>query len=100
MSDVKITTQIADVSDLLDLTDWYGGYGSHFDGAAVLADYVDALDAAAGDSVHVTRSGIVYADVEEAWRAREIDWHELAAQINLSQIAARHDLDLTQAWAE
>lgn len=84
--------QITDISDLLDLTDWYGDYANDFDQVAVRADYVTALDEAAGPGVWVTDSGLVFADEGQVDRAREIDWAELVDDDELSAIAQRHDI--------
>lgn len=85
------TTEITNVSQMLDLSDWYGDFAGDFDTEAVRAEYVAALNAAAGAGVYVTASGIVYAELEDADRACDIDWRELADSIDLDAIAQRHD---------
>lgn len=84
------TTHITDIGHLLDLAGVYGDYAADFDTDAVLSDYVSALDDAAGEGVHVTRSGVVYAEVDQADRARELDWKALADDIDVTAILDRH----------
>jgi len=96
------TTEVTNISQLLDLSAALGDYASEYDTDAIVADYVQALLAALDEmgrvhgtagaaGVYVTRSGVVYADVDQAERAREIDWRELAEQVDFAAIAKRHE---------
>lgn len=84
------TTEITNISRLLDLGDVYGEHAADFDTEAVLRDYVAALNDAAGDGVYVTAAGIVYAELDQADRARNIDWKMLADDVDLTPILDRH----------
>jgi hypothetical protein len=89
------TTQITDISALLDLTAVYGDHADDFDTDAVQDEYVAALQDAAAEfapSITVHANGMVFADVAETDAAREIDWDELADGIDLSAIMGRHDI--------
>ena len=104
--DTDTTTEIADIGDLLILTDWYGEYAADFDTAATHAAYVDAVQAAAREiapDVVVTRSGVVYIYVTDpdAEVARQIDWKALVESVDVSAIAVEivsiHEARLTRA---
>ena len=84
------STEVANVSDLLDLSIWFGAYAGHFDVEAVTVEYVAALNELAGEGIAVTRSGVVFADLDMVDRARGIDWQALADLVDLESIASRH----------
>lgn len=84
------TTEITSISSLLDLSDVYGEHAADYDTEAVLRDYAAALDDAAGEGVYVTASGVVYAETDQADRARDIDWKALADDVDLAAILDRH----------
>lgn len=84
------TTEITNIAHLLELDAYYGDYADDYDTDAIRADYVDALNDLAGDGVIVTASGLVYADLDYADQARDIDWRELAESIDLDPIAFKH----------
>lgn len=84
--------QITDISRILDIGGYYGDYAADFDVDTILGEYVAALDQAAGPDIWVTRSGQVYAALDAAERARQIPWQELAEEIDLEQIARRHEI--------
>jgi len=74
---MAITTPVTDISEYLDLTAVYGDYAADFDTAAVQADYLAAIQDAAqqiAPSVTVHANGIVFAAIEYADAARDIDW--------------------------
>lgn len=89
------TTQVMDLSEHLDLRSVYGELVDAFDADAVRADLVAAYAAAAGDGIHITSSGVVYADLDQVDRAREIQWDDLLDEAQLTAIAQRHNQTTT-----
>jgi hypothetical protein len=92
-----ITTHVASIADLLDLSAYAGDFADDFDWAAVDAEVVDALNAETPDGVTVTASGEVYAELPVADEAREIDWRSLIDSVDLDTILQRHDLRAPKA---
>jgi hypothetical protein len=87
------TTQITQI-DATFPREWLGDYAADFDLDALDRDYVAALDAAAKqqcESLSVHANGMVFADVADCADVKAIDWKLLADEINVDEIAQRHD---------
>jgi hypothetical protein len=90
------TTQITNIAAKLDLTAYAGDFVADFDMDAVHADYVQLLNddlAAAGyRSVQILTNGDVIAELDEADKARDIDWDDLTNERVVEDIFERHDV--------
>lgn len=85
------TTQITNVAHLLDLTAYAGDFVADYDMDAVRRDYVSMLNCELPDGITLHASGDVYALVELADYARNIDWADLTNERDLAPIFQRHD---------
>ena len=84
------TTQITNIAHKLDLTDYVGEFIDDYDMDAVYCDYVSMLNGDLPDGITLTRNGDVYAEVELADEARDIDWDEFIEDHDVAPIFERH----------
>jgi hypothetical protein len=66
--------------------------GSTFDMDAVHADYMHEINTRVPVGVAVAANGMVFAVVDVAEEAREIDWQAIADDIDVAAIFQRHDV--------
>ena len=85
------TTQIG-TFDYTIPAEFYGGYAGHFDTDAINDEVLDELNAMLPRGVTVARNGMIFAEVEMADEAREIDFAELLDAIDVATIANAHDV--------
>lgn len=64
--------------------------GADFDSEAIDDAILAELNAKVGPAVEVRRDGKVFADEDTAERARQIDWSELLAAVDIDQLIADH----------
>lgn len=72
--------------------EYFGDYTGDFDMDAINAEVLDELNALLPDGVSVAANGMIFAEVDLADHAREIDWRELLDQIDVDAIASEHEL--------
>ena len=84
------TTQITNIADKLDIDSYAGEFAG--DMKAVYEDYVTRLNEALPRGVTLARNGDVYAIVDLADEARDIDWDELIGSHDPADLFERHDL--------
>jgi hypothetical protein len=87
--------------------EWFGDCASDFDITAIHREYVDAVERDAQaivPSVRITYGDVsgshdpmVYCDVEDIAAACEIGWLALLTSVDVSEIAARHDISGRQS---
>lgn len=94
---MSTTTQITNISHLLDLTDYAGEFIADYDMDAVHADYVELLNCDLPDGITLYANGDVIADVDLADEARDIDWADLTNRRAVDPIFERHDRTAAQA---
>ena len=85
------TTQIRTI-DYRVPVEYYGDFAADYDTAAIDAAVLAQLNAKVPAGVTIAADGSVYAEVEVADEAREIDWRELLDQIDVDAIAVAHEL--------
>ena len=85
------TTQIG-TFDYTIPAEFYGGYAGHFDTDAINDEVLDELNAMLPRGVTVARNGMIFATIEAADEAREIDWRELLDQIDVDAIMIKHEI--------
>jgi phage terminase small subunit len=86
------TTQITNIADKLDLTDYAGDFIGDYDMDAVHAEYVERINRYLPSGVSLANNGEVFADIEVADLAREINWDLfLDEEITADDIFERHD---------
>ena len=85
------TTQIRTI-DYRVRVEYYGDFAADYDTAAIDAAVLAQLNAKVPAGVTIAADGSVYAEVEVADEAREIDWRELLDQIDVDAIAVAHEL--------
>lgn len=86
------TTQITNIAQQLDLTDYAGEFVDDYDMDAVHADYVSMLDCDLPDGITLCANGDVIADIDLADQARNIDWSDLTSRRPVQEIFDRHDV--------
>ena len=64
--------------------------GADFDSEAIDDAILAELNAKVAPAVEVHRDGKVFADEDSAERARQINWNELLADIDIDQLIADH----------
>ena len=62
--------------------------GADFDSEAIDDAILAELNAKVGPAVEVHRDGKVFADEDSAERARQINWNELLAAVDIDQLIA------------
>jgi DNA-binding phage protein len=85
------TTQITNIASKFDLNSYAGQFAGDFDMEAVHADYVTRLNEALPRGITLARNGDVYADVDVADEARDIDWDEFIGDYDPADLFERHD---------
>ena len=85
------TTQIG-TFDYTIPAEFFGGYAGHFDIDAINDEVLDELNAMLPRGVTVARNGMIFATIEAADEAREIDWRELLDQIDVDAIMIKHEI--------
>lgn len=88
------TIEVTEISRLLDLSGVYGASVRDFDTDAIARDYLAAVNNAAQaiiPSVSVHANGTVTTALDDAERAREVDWREVTEAIDLAEIMLRHE---------
>ena len=96
---VMTTTEITNISDMLDLGDLFGEYAADFDVEAITDNLLKMMRIAAREfapSVTIARNGLVFADVDDADAARAINWAELAETANAGSWVESFDGDATE----
>ena len=68
----------------------YVEYGADFDTEAVDDAVLAELNARIPEGITVLRNGTVVAEHDQVAKARELDWDQLLASIDLDQILAAH----------
>jgi len=76
----------------LDLSGYAGDFADDFDMAEVQADYVSLINSRLPHGVTLHANGQVYATVEMADRAREINWRDLLNGLDVEPIFERHEV--------
>ena len=85
------TTQIG-TFDYTIPAEFYGDYAGDFDIDAINDEVLDELNAMLPRGVTVARNGMIFATIEAADEAREIDWRELLDQIDVDAIMIKHEI--------
>ena len=85
------TTQIG-TFDYTIPAEFYGDYAGDFDTDAINAEILTKLNAMLPDGVTIAANGMIFAEVEMADEAREIDWRELLDQIDVDAIMIKHEI--------
>lgn len=93
------TTQVTTITLLnIEDIDW-DGHEAAYDMDAIRSDYRDAIQALLPAGVTLALNGMVFADVEVADEAREIDWSQFedttafGQSVDFWAIAANHVVD-------
>lgn len=71
--------------------EYFGDYTGDFDMDAINAEVLDELNALLPDGVSVAANGMIFAEIDLADQAREIDFRELLDQIDVATIANAHE---------
>ena len=85
------TTQIG-TFDYTTPAEFFGDYAGDFDIDAINDEVLDELNAMLPCGVTVARNGMIFATIEAADEAREIDWRELLDQIDVDAIMIKHEI--------
>ena len=85
------TTQIG-TFDYTIPAEFFGDYAGTFDIDAINDEVLDELNAMLPRGVTVARNGMIFAEVEMADEAREIDFAELLDAIDVATIANAHEV--------
>lgn len=85
------TTQIG-TFDYTTPAGFFGDYAGDFDIDAINDEVLDELNAMLPRGVTVARNGMIFATIEAADEAREIDWRELLDQIDVDAIMIKHEI--------
>ena len=85
------TTQIG-TFDYTIPAEFYGDFASDFDTEAIDAEVLAQLNILTPEGVSVAANGMVFATIEAADEAREIDWRELLDQIDVDAIMIKHEI--------
>mgnify|MGYP001559894208 CR=1 FL=1 len=85
------TTQITNITHLLDLTAYAGDFIADYDMDAVHTDYVSMLNCDLPVGIDLYANGDVIAQVELADQARDIDWKAFVDDRDAAPIFERHD---------
>jgi hypothetical protein len=93
------TTQITNIANKLDLTDYVGEFIDDYDMDAVHEAWADYLDAQLPDGITLCRNGDVIAELDLADQARDMDWDAFVNEqsyAELIRILTRHDRTAAQ----
>ncbi len=71
--------------------EYFGDFADDFDTAAIDDDVCDAINAKLPDGVTLARNGMIFAELEVANEAREIDFAELLGAVDMEPILAKHE---------
>lgn len=71
--------------------EYFGDYTGDFDMDAINAEVLDELNALLPDGVSVAANGMIFAEIDLADQAREIDFRDLLDQIDVATIANAHE---------
>ena len=85
------TTQIG-TFDYTIPAEFYGDFASDFDTVAINAEVLAKLNALLPDGVTIAANGMIFAEVEMADEAREIDYREVLDAIDVATIANAHEV--------
>ena len=85
------TTQIG-TFDYTIPAEFYGDYAGDFDTDAINAEILTKLNAMLPDGVTIAANGMIFAEVEMADEAREIDYREVLDQIDVDAIMIKHEI--------
>lgn len=85
------TTQTGTV-DYRVAADYYGDFAHEYDTEAIDAEVLAQLNILTPEGVSVAANGMVFATIEAADEAREIDWRELLDQIDVDAIMIKHEI--------
>ena len=85
------TTQTGTV-DYRVAADYYGDFAHEYDTEAIDAEVLAQLNILTPEGVSVAANGMVFATIEVADEAREIDWRELLDQIDVDAIMIKHEI--------
>ena len=96
MTTIEITT-----TDILDIPgEYYGDHVDDYDHDAIRSDYRDAIQELLPAGVVLALNGQVFAELDVADEARQIDWRKIAEEVDFDAIVARHDRASTQITAD
>lgn len=88
------TIEIGTVN-ILDIPgEYYGDYADDYDHDAIRSDYRDAIQKHLPDGITLAMNGMVFADIDKADEAAELDWDEITNAVDLDAILERHDLTI------
>ena len=73
-------------------TEYYGDSAADYNIDAINAAVCDAINAMLPEGVSLARNGMIYAEVEMADTAREINYRELLDQIDVASIVEQHQV--------
>lgn len=85
------TTQIGSF-DYTVPAEFFGDFASDFDTVAINAEVLAKLNAMLPDGVTIAANGMIFAEVDLADAAREIDYRELLDAIDVATIANAHEV--------
>ena len=71
--------------------EYFGDYAGDFDMDAINAEVLDELNALLPDGVTIAANGMIFAEIDLADQAREIDFRDLLDQIDVATIANAHE---------
>ena len=80
--------------------EFYGDYASDYDIDAINTEVLDRLNTLLPEGVTIARNGMIFAEVEVADAAREIDYRELLDMVDADAIAAEHEVTTDDTRAE
>ena len=85
------TTQIG-TFDYTTPAEIFGDFAHEYDTEAIDAEVLAQLNILTPEGVSVAANGMVFATIEAADEAREIDWRELLDQIDVDAIMIKHEI--------
>ena len=85
------TTQIG-TFDYTIPAEFFGDFAHEYDTEAIDAEVLAQLNILTPEGVSVAANGMVFATIEAADEAREIDWRELLDQIDVDAIMIKHEI--------
>ena len=85
------TTQIG-TFDYTTPAEFFGDFAHEYDTEAIDAEVLAQLNILTPEGVSVAANGMVFATIEAADEAREIDWRELLDQIDVDAIMIKHEI--------
>jgi len=91
--DPSCTTFIVELSPhQLDLSGYAGDFADDYDMDAVRADFISLINCELPDGISLCANGQVYATLDQADNARDIDWSDVCNRLNVEPIFERHEV--------